>query len=562
MKKIILYLSSLILFLFTMLACEDQLTKAPLDAPSDVTFFESRTDLEVAINGVYNSLWWQIRGIPALQEIDNATDIGFLRDGPMKSFSEGAHDPDTDVFQQTWSHMYTGISKANNLLEKMERAQDNVDEEFYVRIQAQARFLRAFFYHFLTEFYGDVPLLTEVPLVEESQIGQSPKSEVVDQIISDLDFAIQHLPSSWSGSDDGRITRGAALALKARVALYNEMYDMAAQSSQEVMSAGVYSLHTDYEEQFQYEGIRSAGVILDTPYSQGVETSSYPQRAGDRMSGAWSTNVPSQALVDSYQASDGLQIDESTVYDPATPFENRDPRLDASIVRPQSTFLGFVFETHPDSVETWNIETNERVTNQNVTNPFASFTGLVWRKYLSEDDFPENRQSSEINWIYIRYAEVLLIYAEAKIEMGDIDNSVLDALNQVRARAYGANLSETDQYPAITTQDQNELRRELRYERKVELANEGFRLFDLRRWGIADEVMNGTLIGRPVGTYESIPAPPTISRNVGHHPDYSEFQDLYRNVEQRSFNTNRDWLWPIPQTEINVNDNISQNPGY
>ena len=562
MKKLTLYLFSFTLFVLTVFACEDQLTKAPLDAPSDVTFFESRTDLEVAINGVYNSLWWQIRGIPALQEIDNATDIGFLRDGPMQSFSQGVHDPDTGVFQQTWSHMYSGISRANNLLDKMERAQGNVDEEFYVRIQAQARFLRAFFYHFLSELYGDVPLLTEVPNVEESQVGQSPKSEVVNLIISDLDFAAEHLPTSWSGSDDGRITRGAALALKARVALYNEMFNLAVQSSQQIINMGEYSLHPDYEEQFQYGGIRSSGVILDTPFSQGVQTSGYPIRAGERMTGSWSTNVPSQALVDSYQASDGLHIDESAVYDTANPFENRDPRLDASLVRPQSTFSGYVFETHPDSVETWNIETNSRVENLNVTNPFATFTGIIWRKYLAEEDFPASRQDSEINWIYIRYAEVLLTYAEAKIEMGDIDGTVLDAMNRVRARAYGVNVANTDLYPAFTTQDQTELRRELRYERKVELANEGFRLFDMRRWGIADMVMSGTLIGRPVGAYESIQSPPQINRDIGHHPDYSEYQDLYRNVEQRSFNPNRDWLWPIPQTEINVNENITQNPGY
>ena len=562
MKNIIKYISALIVFALALLACEDQLTKAPLDAPSDVTFFQSRGDLEVAINGVYNSLWWQIRGIPALQEIDNATDIGFLRDGPMDPFSRGAHDTDTAVFLQTWTHFYSGIARANNLLEKMERARGNVDEDFFVSIQAQARFLRAFFYHFLTELYGDVPLLTEVPIVEEAQIGQSPKSEVVSLIMSDLEFAAENLPITWSGSNVGRITKGAALSLIARVALYNQDFGVSASAAQEVMDLGIYSLHPNYEEQFQYGGIGSSEVILDTPFSQGVQTSGYPIRAGERMTGSWSTNVPSQALVDSYQASDGLHIDESAVYDPANPFANRDPRLDASLIRPQSTFAGYVFETHPDSLQTWNIVTNSRVANLNVTNPFATFTGIIWRKYLSEEDFPASRQASEINWIYLRYAEVLLTYAEAKIELNDIDQSVLDAMNKVRARAYGVGISETDSYPAFTTFDQNELRREVRYERKIELANEGFRLFDMRRWGIANVVMSGTLIGRPVGAYESIPAPPRINRDVGHHPDYSEYQDLYRHVEQRSFNPNRDWLWPIPQSEININENIIQNPGY
>lgn len=259
--------------------------------------------------------------------------------------------------------------------------------------------------------------------------------------------------------------------------------------------------------------------------------------------------------MDTYQASDGLPIDQSPLYDPAKPFENRDPRLDATIIRPQSIFKGFIFETHPDSTETWNIETNARVTNQEVTNPFATFTGYLWRKYLSEEDFPEKQRDSTINWIYIRYAE-------AKIESGDIDQSVLDAINKIRARAYGVELSEASQYPAISATNQAELRHILRYERKVELANEGFRLFDIRRWDIADQVMNGTLIGRPLDGYETVPSPPNINSDIGYHPDYGEFQHLYRNMEQRSFNTNRDWLWPIPQDEMNVNENMTQNPGY
>ncbi|WP_395260093.1 RagB/SusD family nutrient uptake outer membrane protein [Halalkalibaculum sp. DA3122] len=556
---------TLSLLALIVVACQDELNKTPLDAPANTNFFSNESELELAINGVYTSLWWESRGIPALQEIDNATDIGFLRDGPLKDVATGAHNSDTGIFESTWDHFYSGIAKANNLLQNMNRAQDVVSPNTFSRIQAEARFLRAFFYHFLVELYGDVPLLTEVPTIDEAQIGRTPKAEVVNQIMSDLDFAAQNLPTSWSGDQVGRATQGAALALKARVALYNGDYPTAAQAAQSVISSGVYSLYPDYEAQFQYEGIRSSGVIFDAPYKTGVQTSQYPIRAGTRMVGAWSTNVPSQALVDSYQATDGEPIDESNVYDPAQPFENRDPRLDASIVRPQSTFKGYVFETHPDSTETWRIEDGqkvERVTNQDVTNPFASYTGLVWRKYLSPDDFPQKSFESTINWIFIRYAEVLLTYAEARIESNNIDQSVLDALNQVRARAYGVDPSQTGQYPEITTTSQAELRREVRYERKVELANEGFRLFDIRRWGIADEVMDGALIGRPRGTYSTIPSPPDIQEDVGYHPDYSANIDLYRNVEPRTFDPERDWLWAIPQAEINVNDQIQQNPGY
>lgn len=566
MKKLYHKISVFVLIIAVLLACEDQLTKAPLDAPSSANFFSNESELEVGINGVYTSLWWYSRTTePAPLEIDNSTDIGFIRGGPLKDVSIGAHNSDTGIFESTWNHLYSGISKANNLLQNMDRAQDEVSSDFYTRIQAEARFLRAFFYHFLVELYGDVPLLTEIPTIEEAEIGRTQKSEVVDQIIEDLDFAAQNLPEQWSGDEEGRATKGAALALKARVALYNEEYTIAAQTAQEVIDLGVYELYPDYEAQFQYEGIRSSGVILDVPFEIGVQASYIPQRNGGRMEGAFSVNVPSQSMIDSYQALDGQPIDKSDLYDPAQPFENRDPRLDASIVRPQSIFKEYVFETHPDSTETWRVENGqrvERVTNQNVTNPFASYTGYLWRKYLSPEDFPENIQQSTIHWIYIRYAEVLLIYAEAKIENNDIDQSVLDAMNQVRARAYGVDPSNTTEYPAVTAMDQAELRREVRYERKVELAYEGFRLFDIRRWGIAHEVMDGILVGRPRGAYSEIDNPPTIDEDLGYHPDYGALIDQYRSVEPREFDPDRDYLWPIPQAELDVNDEIEQNPGY
>lgn len=568
MKKLYKFVFVSVLSVLILAACQDELVKAPLDTPSNTNFFSNESELELAINGVYRSLWWE-SGFPngmvhTLQEIDNSTDIGFLRAGTLKELSQGAHTSETGEFESTWAHLFGGIAKANNLLQNMDRAQDVVTPDLFTRIQAEARFLRAFFYHFLIELYGDVPLLTEVPTIEGAQIGRAPKSDVVDQIIEDLNFAAQNLPGSWSGDAEGRATKGAALALKARVALYTERYEIAAQTAQEVMDLGIYELYPNYEAQFQYEGIRSSGVIFDVPYGIGVHTIQYPWRAGSRMNGAVSTHVPSQAMVDSYQASDGEPIDESSIYNPENPFEKRDPRLDASIVRPQSIFKDFVFETHPDSTETWRIEDGQkiaRVTNQDVTNPFATFTGYLWRKYLSPEDFPDNSRQSTLNFIYIRYAEVLLIYAEAKIESNDIDQSVLDAMNQVRARGYGVDPSQTNQYPEITAINQVDLRREIRYERKVELASEGFRLFDIRRWGIADEVMDGILIGRPIGAYSTIPGPPNINEDMG-HPDYGEMQDLYRNVESRSFNPERDWLWAIPQAEINVNDQMTQNAGY
>lgn len=546
-------------------ACEEALDRQPLDAPSDETFFSNQAELTLAINGVYRDLYWRDGGMPFMMALDNATDLGFLRSdfGGMQTFSRGAHTSETGGFADTWEQMYSGINRANNLLVNMERARDVVSTDFYARIQGEARFLRAYFYSWLIELYGDVPYVTEIPAnFEEAKVARTPKAEIFQNIIEDLDYAAQNLPDSWGGAEEGRATKGAALALKSRIALLNGEYDMAAQAANEVINMEVYSLHPDYAELFTYAGERSQEVILDMPFLIGFLDTPIPREQGPRNTSCWSRFVPSQVMIDSYECIDGLPIDESPLYDPATPFENRDPRLDASIIRPQSVFATFVFETHPDSTETWQIVNGEskRVANQDVLNPFATFTGYLWRKYTSEEDLPINRNNSQLNFILMRYAEVLLNYAEAKIELGQIDNTVLDAINMVRARAYQVDISQTDAYPAIATTDQAQLRMIVRRERKVELADEGLRLLDIRRWGIADEVMPGTLFGRPRGAYSELDFVPQIDENG--HPDYSTAADLYRSVDQRIFEASKDYLWPIPQKDMDVNNQLEQNPGY
>jgi len=567
MKSLYKYLLGFALIAVVFPACQDDLTKTPLDAPANTNFYSNQDELLLGINGAYNeTLWWEITGSPAPEQLDAMTDLGFERsNGDIKAVALGSASSTSGIFESTWNQFYGALSRVNNLLGNMSRAEENVSSEFMERIEAEARFLRAYAYIYLSELYGDVPLLTEAPNIEDAQIARTSKSEVVDQIISDLDFAAQTLPESWSGSDEGRATKGAAFALKARIALYNERWDVAAQTAQEVMDMDVYSLYPDYGAMFQYEGIRNSGVILDMPFQTGVNTHNIPRRHGSRNMGAYSQSVPSQFIVDSYEATDGKPIDESSAYDPAHPFDNRDPRLDASIIRPQAIWGDFIFETHPDSSETWQVDEAgnriSRMTNQDVTNPFASFTGYLWRKYTDPEDYPSRIDESELNFILIRYAEVLLTYAEARIENGNIDQSVLEAINRVRARAYGVNLSDVSQYPAITTTSQSELRRIVRRERKVEFANEGLRLFDIRRWQIAEDVMNGMFMGRPQGAYRNILSAPEINNATG-HPGYGGRQDLFRNVEPRTFNPNRDYLWAIPQAELDVNDEMTQNTGY
>lgn len=554
----------LLIILTSTVSCEDDLNKLPLDQPTDKNYYENEQQLLLALNGTYRGLWWENRVTAYPIYLDFITDMGFVRsdagDG-IKDVMTGGASASTGAFSLVWQHMYAHISLANDVLANMNRAEGKVPAELFARIGAEAQFLRAFYYFWLINLYGDVPFVTEPTSLENSHLSRTPKNDIVTFLLQDLESAAQKLPVSYSGSNVGRATKGAALTLKARLAFYNKNYAVAAQEAKRVMELEVYSLYPDYENLFQYAGIRSSEVIFDAPYNISIHPNQIPSRQGSRASGGFSELVPSQYLIDKYQSTDGKRIDESPLYDLAHPFENRDPRLDATIIHDGSISVGYIFYTHPDSTMTWFVESDgskRRVSNQDVLNPFASFTGYCFRKYLNDSDFP--RKTSAINFIYMRYAEVLLTYAEAKIEAGSIDQSVLDAINEVRSRAYGVDPSETGEYPAITTTDQTELRDVVRHEREIEFAGEGFRWLDIRRWQIAEHVMPGNLIGRPKGGFETIPNPPAFDQYG--QPDYGVNESLYRVVEVRAFNPVRDYLWPIPQKDMDVNNQLVQNPNY
>jgi len=269
----------------------------------------------------------------------------------------------------------------------------------------------------------------------------------------------------------------------------------------------------------------------------------------------FTNKVPSQSLVDAYPCTDGLNIDKSPLYDPKSPYKNRDPRLGFTIAVPGSIFYNYQFETHRDSVKCWNYNTTPatRVDNQDALNAFATFTGYCWKKYVDLED-KADRTNSELNVIQIRYAEILLIYAEAKNELGQLDQSVYDAINLVRTRP-SVNM------PAITTgKTMAEFRSLVRKERMYELAMEGFRLSDLRRWKIADKAMTGNFYGRVQKGL--LVAAPQI--DVNGLADYSAVPNRaeLRVIEVRVFDTGRDYLWPIPNIETVTNPKLIQNPKY
>lgn len=539
-------------------SCEkDFLERAPLDSPSSATFFSNEEELDMALAGTYRGLYWHSYRVPYQLWLDAATDIAWSRGdfGDAMTLQGGRYTPSTTRFRTSWELMYRGVAKTNNILGNMDRAQGEVSPEKLLEVEAEAKFLRSYFYFYLINLYGDVPWIDHVLTIDEACLPRTPKDEILGYLYNDLDFAAQNLPEVRPGSEEGKATRGAAIALKARLALLAGDYDIAASSAKEIMDTGNYEIHPNYGELFKYEGAGSSEVIFAMQHHLDVFVTQIPRYIGPRSASGYAVLVPTQTMVDMYAAEDGLPIDESPLYDPFEPYENRDPRLDQSIVVPGEYVNNVLHLTHPDSTETWRRTESglERIPNPAIAT-YATFTGYFWEKYLDQNDMSGSVTQSTLGIILFRYAEVLLTYAEAKIELGEIDQSVIDAINQVRGR-------ESVQMPLVNSgMSQSELREIVRYERTIELALEGFRLFDIRRWGIAEHVMPGNVLGRRVEEHWFDPITPEI--NQYNHPVYPNETEIFQIISTNVFDPSKDYLWPIPQTELDLCPELEQNPGY
>lgn len=548
-------------FLFLILSgicfssCSGYLDKLPLDGPSSESFVTNEQELKVAVTGCYNELWFQPSdGQPFTSMFEYISDIGWDRNGSgYQSLGRGVIDLNNSVYSTWWKEMYKGIARCNSVLEKAPAIKDKIPPATYNDYIGQVRFLRAYFYSFLNELYNGVPLITKSLSLEESQTPRSTKGQIKDFLYAELDLAATELPSTTS--EKGRVTKGTALALKSRIALYNQDWSVAANAAKAVIDMNVYQLHSNFGELFMYKGSSSKEAMLTVEWMQGYKTNNSAFNFYSRMAGGYTNKIPVQSLVDSYECIDGKSIDKSSLYNPLKPYENRDPRLGFTVVLPQTAFMGYLFETNKDSLLTWNYNVTPavRVGNVEATHAYATFSGYCWRKYTDPIDMP-NKGGSTLPYILFRYAEVLLNYAEAKIEANQIDQSVYDAINLVRQRP-SVNM------PAITSgKTQIELRSVIHKERKYEFAGEGLRFFDIRRWKTMEKVMPGNLYGRiPKGNLSN---PPVIDENGD--PDYSNVanKSQMRVIEVRSFDKTKDYVWPIPQIELLTNKELVQNQGY
>ena len=529
----------------------------PSDALSDATAF---TDVQTA-NRVLTNIYGTLPNGFARRD-QNPGDAGWSRgmsafamatdDAEANNLASSTHGLNQGTIPTTWAYAddiwvqnYAVIRKANSFMEKIDAVP--AEEAVKKRMKAEARFLRAFCYAELIKCFGGVPLMLTAGTPEEAIIPRNTYEECVAQIVSDCDAAAADLPVTYPASELGRATKVAALAVKARILLYfasplnnaanaTDRWVNAASAANAVMAFGPppgtndYGLYPDYYKTF-IDKLGNKEIIFARKFQNPSINPSDGARAKWYMSvpgvndGAWGGFCPTQNLVDAYEMKNGKPItDPTSGYDPQDPYTDRDSRLDKSILHQGSVYkAGIIIETF-------------RGGNTNNTNRLDSAkTGYGLLKMVDTSKWGA-AGGADNDWIFIRYAEVLLNYAEAQNEAVGPDATVYEALRQVRARA--------GQPPVTAGLSQAAMRELIRNERRVELSFEEHRFFDVRRWKLG-----GVYFREPIRKVQ-------IERTGGGTLIYS-----YPKWEDRDFKDFQNVL-PIPQNEIDSNPNLVQNNGY
>jgi starch-binding outer membrane protein, SusD/RagB family len=570
MKRFHNHILTLVLMLLAS-ACD--IDRIPEDRVSDPVFWRTENDLRNATNYLYKLqpgffYDFDVNNPRAVLRVRTPVVEDTYADDAIGSASNPISDGSrvvTPVTDFEYSFFYYMIRAANNIIEKAPNAANfGLTPAIINRYVAEARFFRAYAYFELFKRYGGVPLISTTLTVDSPEIANpqnATRDQLTDLMYGDLDFAVANLrdPSTANAAEYGRVFTTAALALKSRIALFegtrakfhsygdpNKHLNLAVEAAQAVVTKNLHSLNTDYLNLFNVEATGATArneVILAKQYLPGSvdvnQSHSYFRQVLEI--GAM---VPTKNLIDSYLMRDGLPKEKSPIYrvptnnlqmiGDTTRASGRDPRLAATIAKRGDPWIN----------------------NANYTTPNLGLTrtGFYFRKYAVPADWIS--QQSGLDRIMIRYGEVLLNLAEAKFEL---TNSISDAdlnatINLLRTRV---------RMPALTNQFATanglSLRDEIRRERRVELASEGFRYWDLLRWKTAEIELPKTIYGiikfTELGTTTAASDPA------------NENAIIAQAATARRFNPQRDYLWPIPLQDFNIdavdgNKTLKQNPGW
>ena len=513
-NKIILSLSILSLF-----GCsKGLLDKTPKDRLSPSTFYQNETQCKMALIGIYNAI--QPNATPShFYQFDYMSDNGYCQDSwqGSKEVGEWLTNSSSWAPGAKWSQDYTIIARANEFLQDISNA--TVSDDVKTQMSAEAKFLRGYAYTDLTTYFGDVPLITKVLALSEAYVSRTAKADVVTQILADFTDAAAALPTSYSGSDIGRATKGAALAYKAKALLYNKKWSDAAQAALDVINLKTYDLYSNYAGIFDETHEDNIEVIFDIQYIPTTQAQPWPSAALSLSS--WPTANVTADMINSYYMTNGLPVtNAASGYDAQNPFVNRDPRLAASVVLPGSQFGSTTYIPALDQVP----------------------CGARPRKYASIGIADINNNS--LNTILMRYADIYLMRAEALIESGSTDQEIYTLIDKVRARVSMPTVESVE--GSGLSQDQ--LRAIVRHERRVEFYNEGTRYADMLRW------QDVSLVHDVYGYDKSLLSDPSSAATW----KFSQIK-----METRSFDASKGWLWPVPQADIDINKKLlPNNPGY
>lgn len=538
--KIKLYIAIFFTACFT--SCTDYLDVKPLDSFTGEAIFSDVSLTEAYVNKRYTELRDGF-GNFGLRYISDEAYHNFNSGNPYL-YNRGEVTADQFGDYSTWNAYYEGIKNCNIFFDNI--AQLKADKAKVDRLIGEMTFLRAFFYADLVARFGGVPLITKTfDLNSDMMVPRNTYDECIDFIVKELDKAANLLPLSYEGKDFGRATKGAALALKSRVTLYaasaywnpsndKSKWQKAADAAKAVLDLNQYQLDPNYKQLFTSN--KSKEIIFmkqfNTEFGHSFDWTDSPNGFT-----GWSRTCVLQDMVDAYEMEDG-SIPSAQQYVDGKPWEGREPRFYASVVCDGQQFRGREIEFYVSS--TGNRANSGKDSEFGIDDWNASKTHYTIRKFMDESlRNPWNDKSAQ-PWIYMRLGEIYLNYAESQYQLGN-EEAARTYINKIRERARGG---KAGILPAITSTGAALLGK-IQQERRIELAFEDHRFFDVRRWKIAEQTEN-----KPARKI-------TIVRD-----DQTKKKSYKIEVLQERKFFPQHYLLPIPRSEIQRNALLKQNPSY
>lgn len=542
-------------------SCSDILDKKDLSAVTDDQVWTDGNYATAYLNALYE------QNLPAWDgETVGGVDAPFY-----SSYSDESNGGDNMMYGQLtiasidfWE--YENIRNINLLFEKLE-GNEAIDEATATSLKAQASLLRAWVYWKMVRVYGGVPILLKPQaLTDDLLVKRNKTSECMAQIVADLDYAYENLPWNWTGNDVGRATKAAALALKGRILLFyaspqfnpenqmdrwEEAYTINKKAVEELAANG-YGLYEDYENIWFDE--MNQEVVWGRRYQEPNlvnhwNASTRPLSEAQNFTGS---NRPTLEMVQSYPMVSGLSIEEDPEYNSVLYWKNRDPRFQATIA-----YNGCLWELSGKSGR-------RQWTYVGAELNGATPTGFYCRKAVDPSYTPYFTENSSTDWIEIRYAEVLLNYAECAAVLGKSE-AVYGVLKQIRERA-GILPGEGSRYGLKTNLSTEELIDAVMFERKIELAFEGKRYWDLRRRRLFAEELNGSVrhgikpkLKIPEADFQNMVDTIDLDRNYGlYFKDSVEIIDKKYTIDFK----NNYYFYAIPNKYLETNSNLEQTAGW